>query len=176
MIRKYFTGSQGAWSPFLACWYSHLLMISCFFSLSLSLSPVIRYILGNNGVWTQGLMLARQVSTTWGNGPKLFFFSYLLGRNSCFCPRVSLGCHPTMPLTYLWWQVTHYHTQIVGWDGVSLSFCLAWPQITILLIATSQVGGIAGMSYCANFCQEICDWFQNFFFDFGTLIMLEKYF
>jgi hypothetical protein len=54
------------------------------------------------GIWTQGLMLARQVLYTWVMSPALFalgvfWFVIVLNRVLCFCP----GCQPGPPSTYL---------------------------------------------------------------------------
>jgi hypothetical protein len=35
-----------------------------------------------------------------------------------------------------------HHTQLVGWDGVLLTFCLGWPPTSILWISTSQIAGL----------------------------------
>jgi hypothetical protein len=41
-----------------------------------------------------------------------------------------------------------HHPQIIGWDRVSLTFCLGWPQTVIFLISASWVAGIIDMRYC----------------------------
>jgi hypothetical protein len=44
----------------------------------------------------------------------------------------------------------HDHAQIIGWDGISRTFCLGWPQTMILLISTCQVATITGMNHRAQ--------------------------
>jgi hypothetical protein len=41
----------------------------------------------------------------------------------------------------------YQHAQLVGWDGISLIFCLGWSLTMILLISTFQVAEITGMSH-----------------------------
>jgi hypothetical protein len=66
-------------------------------------------------IWSQGLVLARQ-SATWGTSPVHFCFSYFCNRVSYFCSGPALG----LPSSYLWlWQSCH-HSQLIGWDEVSL--------------------------------------------------------
>jgi hypothetical protein len=72
-----------------------------------------------------------------------FYFSYFSVRVSLFC----LGQSWTtvlipMPPTYLELQVYITTPALLVEIRVSLTFCLGWPQTTILLIAASQVAGI----------------------------------
>jgi hypothetical protein len=39
------------------------------------------------------------------------------------------------------------HLAFYHWDGVSQTFCHSWPQTVILLISTSQVARITGVSH-----------------------------
>jgi hypothetical protein len=42
----------------------------------------------------------------------------------------------------------HHHTQLIGWDGVSLTFCPSWPQTSaIFRSSASRVAGITGVSH-----------------------------
>jgi hypothetical protein len=38
----------------------------------------------------------------------------------------------------------------IGWDEVSWTFCLDWPQTVVLPVSTSQVGRFTGLSYHAQ--------------------------
>jgi hypothetical protein len=61
-------------------------------------------------------------------------------------PRINLG----LQSSYLWFlliTVCATTTQLVCWDAVSLTFCLSWPQTSILLISASWVATIKGMSH-----------------------------
>jgi hypothetical protein len=40
-----------------------------------------------------------------------------------------------------------HHSQLIGWDVVSLTVCLGWPQTVIFPIFTSQVARIIGMKW-----------------------------
>jgi hypothetical protein len=45
-------------------------------------------------------------------------------------------------------ECTYYHTQyFIGWDEVSLMFCLGWPWTTLLLVSASWAAGITVISY-----------------------------
>jgi hypothetical protein len=48
---------------------------------------------------------------------------------------------------YLEWQECTNTPAFIGWDGVSLTFCLGWPQTMIFLISASQVAGITGANH-----------------------------
>jgi hypothetical protein len=39
---------------------------------------------------------------------------------------------------------------MAGWDGVSLTFCVGWPQTTILPICAFQIPGITDESHCTQ--------------------------
>jgi hypothetical protein len=41
----------------------------------------------------------------------------------------------------------HHCNSVIGWDGVSGSFCPGWPQTVILLLPISQLARITSVSY-----------------------------
>jgi hypothetical protein len=43
----------------------------------------------------------------------------------------------------------HHWAWLVGWDGISLTFCPNWPQTVILPMFTSRIARITGISYHA---------------------------
>jgi hypothetical protein len=70
-------------------------------------------------------------------------------RASCFYP----GQVDHNPLIYASHVtgITEHTTTPIGdgsWDGISLAFFWSWPETITLLISTSQVTGITGVSYC----------------------------
>jgi hypothetical protein len=73
---------------------------------------------------------------------RLFFFSSISDRVSCFCqgqPQVTI----LLPTEI---RAANHHTQLICWDRVSIAFCRNWPCISILLISASQVAEIIGTS------------------------------
>jgi hypothetical protein len=66
----------------------------------------------------------------------LFCFSYFLGRMSCFCPGLESDHHQSSSLPHSWHSWNHrcaHHTELIGWVGVPLTFCLGWSETPILL-------------------------------------------
>jgi hypothetical protein len=54
--------------------------------------------------------------------------------------------HFTLPTTA--GMADHLQCPVFGWDGgVSQTFCLGWPQTTVLLISASQVAKITSMHH-----------------------------
>jgi hypothetical protein len=49
---------------------------------------------------------------------------------------------PACGFLHSWIPDVHHRAWLIDWDGASLTFCLGWPQPTILLISASQVVGI----------------------------------
>jgi hypothetical protein len=87
-----------------------------------------------------------------------FCFSYFSGR-VLYClpgPAVDLD-PPTSASCLARTTAVHHCTQLVCWDGVSLTFCLGRTQTAIVPISTSQVAGITGMSH------HIQTSFRNFY-------------
>jgi hypothetical protein len=78
----------------------------------------------------------------------LFCFGYLSDRVSCFRPGRP-GLWSTLPVaSHIPGTTGVYHqARLIGWDGVSLTFCWGWPQTAILLISASRVSEISGMSH-----------------------------
>jgi hypothetical protein len=62
---------------------------------------------------------------------------------------------PGLWSSYLWfpmelgWQVVTPPCPAIGWDGVFQTFFSGWPGTPILLISTSRVTRIIGVSHCA---------------------------
>jgi hypothetical protein len=52
----------------------------------------------------------------------------------CFYPRPASNYNPPTYVTCVVEITEAPYIWLVGWDGVLLTFCLGWPQITILLI------------------------------------------
>jgi hypothetical protein len=91
------------------------------------------YLFGNTGVWTQGLVLARQVLCTWAMLPSsLVLISFWIG--SCV---FVWGCPQTLIVLPVPSQIarltgTCHNAWFVDWSGISITFCLGWPWIVIL--------------------------------------------
>jgi hypothetical protein len=68
--------------------------------------------------------------TTWAMSPVLFFaFGYFSRYSLMFLPWLASDCEfPTYALHVSWVTVVHCHTQLVGWDGFSLTFL---PYLTL---------------------------------------------
>jgi hypothetical protein len=80
--------------------------------------------------------------------PVLFCFNYYLGRVSCFCPGpVTDHSTPHTVSIEAGMTDTHYNIQLLLVEmGISLHFCLSWPQTAMLQISASWVAGITGMA------------------------------
>jgi hypothetical protein len=91
--------------------------------------------------WIQDLVLARKVLYHLSQGP------YFLNRVLRFC----LGQHgppsPIYPSHIAGMTGKCCHIWLIGWEGVSLTFCLGWSRTPILLICTSWVAGITDVSH-----------------------------
>jgi hypothetical protein len=94
--------------------------------------------------WTQGLILARQV--LYHLGP--FCTGYFWDRDSLY---VRAGLDPPFVLPQVAGddRCMPLHPAI-GWDGVSGTFCLCCPRTIILLISSSWVARITGLSHSAQ--------------------------
>jgi hypothetical protein len=147
----------GLWWPFFlkANFYYHFLFPSF---LSLSLPPILLVLplpiflsflfLDNTGIWTQGLVLARQVLYYLSNAPALFASAvFWIGSHisasdwsvtSIFLPVISHTKNTD----------EHHHVQLMSWGGgetTSLTFCPGWPGTEILPISASQIAGVTGL-------------------------------
>jgi hypothetical protein len=92
--------------------------------------------------------------------PPHLCFSYF-SRVSWFCLGLASNYHtPTYPSHVAGITDVHHHTQIIGWDGVLLTFCPRWPRIAILLISASRVAGIIGVSHCARRNSKSLTWMK----------------
>jgi hypothetical protein len=107
---------------------------SRYYSLSLSFSAVL--VLNSH-------MLARQTLYHLSHSTSPFFFSYFLGRVSCFSLWLVLG-HDPLPygLLHGWTIAVPLLAHLVGWDGGLANFLPMIASNLILLIATSQVARI----------------------------------
>jgi hypothetical protein len=98
-----------------------------------TISWIFFVVVYGSGVWTQGLMLARQVIYNLSHSPSLF---------------CSLDHDPPLFASPHSWNDRHelLHPVIV-WGGVWKTFCSSWASI--LPVSASQVARIIGLSHCA---------------------------
>jgi hypothetical protein len=59
----------------------------------------------------------------------------------------------------------------IGWDGFSETFCPGWPWIVILLISTSQVTRITGMSHCTQLLCIIIPFLTAYLLSIGYIFI-----
>jgi hypothetical protein len=95
--------------------------------------------------------LARWVLYTWETPPVLFALVIFFGRVLHFFDQAGLDSDPSTCAFHVahGWQAHTPHDWLDGWDGISLTFFLGFPQTTVLLICTSKVTGITGVSHRA---------------------------
>jgi hypothetical protein len=99
---------------------------------------------------TQGLMLATQVLLHLSHSAGPFYTSYFWGRVSVYV-RVSLDGDPSICTSLHSWDDRHVSPRpVIGWNGVSHSFCPGQPQTKTCPISVSQVARITGLSHCAQ--------------------------
>jgi hypothetical protein len=108
---------------------------------------VLYIFFGDTGVWTQGLVPAKQGLYHLRHASSSLCFSY-------FSTRVSLLLNQAHPQTAIFLPAASHiaritavchHTQFICWHRDSLFFCQGWPQ-TIILQIKSWVAG----SYCVQ--------------------------
>jgi hypothetical protein len=64
-----------------------------------------------------------------------------------FFSQANLNRHPTIYASFSSWDDRCIPSRpIIGWDGVSWTFCWGWPGTTILPISASQVARITSVS------------------------------
>jgi hypothetical protein len=80
-------------------------------------------------------------STTWVM-PQSFFFQ--LG--SSIFAQASLDYNPIYASCTAEMTRMNHYSHLIGWDRVSLTFCLGWPWTGILLSTNSCIAGITDMS------------------------------
>jgi hypothetical protein len=120
------------------------------------------YLFGGAGVWTQGLMLAREVLYHLSHTFNSFCFSYFLYRISTFCLGPTSDCDPpTYASQVTRVIITCHHIWPVCWIGVLLTFGPEWPWILTLPIFTSYSGGELGkfiyyMKICLYQSLQLC--------------------
>jgi hypothetical protein len=110
------------------------------------------YFFGGTQVWIEGLF-SRQLLYHLIHAPGSFCFRYFPDKVSCF----GLGW-PGLRSSYLGLYVAgmtvvcHHDAQLVGWNGILLSFfsffCRGWPWVIVLPISTSRVSGTTGVPLC----------------------------
>jgi hypothetical protein len=76
--------------------------------------------------------------------PSSFCFSYFLERISWFFAQADSPTYA--PHTCLGWTDISHCTQLISWDGASLSFCPSQPTTMFLLIAAYWVARIIGVN------------------------------
>jgi hypothetical protein len=140
---------------FILLWNSQPLLLQIVllpYSLSLtsvshfSFAPYVSYTFGG------GVMVLGKCSTTWTTSPTLLTL-VIFQTGFCGFALANLDLDPPSYLSQVA-KITGacHHIQFTGWDGVSLTFCPCWPQMTVFLICTSQVAGITCGSNCAQPC------------------------
>jgi hypothetical protein len=72
---------------------------------------------------------------TWSMPPVLFAFWLFWGWGLLFIWQA-----------WTWVLTDLHHHPTINWDGVSQTFCPGWPWSSILLIATSRIAMITGLS------------------------------
>jgi hypothetical protein len=123
------------------------------------------FFFGRTRVWSQGLVLAKQIFYFLSHTLNFFCFSYFSNRALCLClgqcgPQSSCAHSP-----YCWDGMHVLLCPATVWDGVSLTFCQGLLGTMTLLMASSQVARITGVSHVTSFsillisCRcESCQW------------------
>jgi hypothetical protein len=110
----------------------------------------------------RSLSLLGRNSTTWAMSSALFCFSYFSDRVSHFCPELALDYSPpTCASNIAGITDTQKHAPNIGWDVVSLGFCLGWPQTANLPVSISWVADVTGVYHHAWPLEKII-WKQHF--------------
>jgi hypothetical protein len=95
-----------------------------------------------HGVWTQGLVFARQKLYHLSHATSPFCFGYV-SDSLVFLPGAGLRCSPSAyGLPNSWITDICCHTWLIGWDRVLITFCTGWPQIWDFLISVFHEAGI----------------------------------
>jgi hypothetical protein len=103
------------------------------------------------GVWTVVLCSLCRYCTTWAAPPALFALGYFqTGSHSSAKAGLELWS------SYLCLRIArtrdvNHNAQLIGCDGISLTFCSGWPWTRVLPIITSPVAGKTGMSHDSQF-------------------------
>jgi hypothetical protein len=102
----------------------------------------------STGFWTQALEIARQYSTAWAINQALFYFLaiFQIGFHAWGWPQ-TMNLLPMASPHIAVITGSHYYTQLIDWDGVSLTFFPGWSWTKVLPISASQVARIIGVSY-----------------------------
>jgi hypothetical protein len=98
--------------------------------------------------WTQDLILVKQVLYHLCHTPAFFALVIFQIGSQVFVWGQPCNC-PIYASHVAGMTGASHHPWLFCWDGVLLTFCLGWPQSTILTISTSHVAGMIGMSYCS---------------------------
>jgi hypothetical protein len=99
------------------------------------------------GVWTQDLVLARQMLHHLNHIPSPFLV-VIFQVWSSVCAWGQPQTAVLLPMASHIFHIAditdmHHHSWLIGWDGISLTFCPGCPQTSILPIS----GGITGLSH-----------------------------
>jgi hypothetical protein len=123
------------------------------------LQPGRKIFFSSTRVWTQGLALGRQHSTTWAMPLVLFWgIGYFWGRVSHYV-QADLVCDPICASPCTWSDrclqpASHW----LRW-GLTNCLCLGWPWTMSFPISTSQVSRMTGLSHPScwrkNFCPSL---------------------
>jgi hypothetical protein len=92
-------------------------------------------------------MLARQVLNHWSHSASSFYIVYFWERRPLHA-QAGLDCNPPICASLgSWDDRCKTLCSAIDWDGVLWIFCPFWPWTMILLISTSYIARITGLSH-----------------------------
>jgi hypothetical protein len=130
------------------CWqhrYWGLNSASCLWGTHFTAWDTSQPCMHGTGLWSQALCHL-------SHALRSFCFTYFSSRVSCLHPGLPGSPSSWLHLSCCRMTRSNHHTQLIGWDGISRTFCLGWPWTAVFQISTSWVAGIIAVS---NYTQLI---------------------
>jgi hypothetical protein len=110
-------------------------------------------------VWTQGLVLASLAYYCLNYAYRPFLALFILRVGSCIFCWVDLGHCPSVYAACIGGTIgAHHHAQLIGWDGISLTFSPGWSPTLIIWSSCSRIAGITGVNHYAWSLKHISYW------------------